>query len=280
MTVGEKLKLEPAFHGAGGAPVPTEEQGVTWTSSDPDVVMVDVNGTIKALKEGTAAITVTTDVGQKTAVCNVTVGHSPVKTGGKEATCTEEGSREYYSCSSCGKFFEDEACTKEITDIDTWRVIAPLDHSFTNYVYNNDATCTADGTETAKCDRCDETDTREKAGTALGHKAVKTEAKAATCTSEGYTGDKVCKECGEVLEKGEVIPMLAHSYKEGTCTVCGALDPDYKPADPAGQNGSVNKDSNNPQSGDDSNIMLWILMLAVSGCAAGKIFVYNKKKRC
>lgn len=280
ITVGETLKLEPTFHGADGAQVPPEEQGVTWTSSDPEVVMVDVNGNIKALKEGTATITVTTDVGQKTAVCNVTVGHSPVKTEGKAATCTEEGSREYYSCSSCGKFFEDEACTKEITDIDTWRVIAPLDHSFTNYVYNNDATCTADGTETAKCDRCDETDTREKAGTALGHKAVKTEAKAATCTSEGYTGDKVCKECGEVLEKGEVIPMLAHSYKEGTCTVCGALDPDYKPADPAGQNGSVNKDSNNPQSGDDSNIMLWILMLAVSGCAAGKIFVYNKKKRC
>lgn len=83
MTVGEKLKLEPAFHGAGGAPVPTEEQGVTWTSSDPDVVMVDVNGNITALKEGTATITVTTDVGQKTAVCNVTVGHSPVKTGVK-----------------------------------------------------------------------------------------------------------------------------------------------------------------------------------------------------
>ncbi|WP_226395708.1 DUF6273 domain-containing protein [Claveliimonas monacensis] len=103
ITVGETLKLEPTFHGAGGAQVPTEEQGVTWTSSDPEVVMVDVNGNIKALKEGTATITVTTDVGQKTAVCNVTVGHSPVKTEGKAATCTEEGSREYYSCSSCGR---------------------------------------------------------------------------------------------------------------------------------------------------------------------------------
>ena len=65
MTVGETLKLEPTFHGAGGAQVPAEEQGVTWTSSDPDVVMVDVNGNIKALKEGTATITVTTDVGRK-----------------------------------------------------------------------------------------------------------------------------------------------------------------------------------------------------------------------
>ena len=36
-------------------------------------------------------------------------------------------------------------------------------HSFTNYVSNNDATCTANGTETAKCDGCDETNTREVA---------------------------------------------------------------------------------------------------------------------
>lgn len=285
MTVGETLKLEPAFHGADGAQVPPEEQGVTWTSSDPEVVMVDVNGNIKALKEGTATITVTTDVGQKTAVCNVTVGHSPVKTEGKEATCTEEGSREYYSCSSCGRFFEDEACTKEIADIDTWRVIAPLDHSFTNYVYNNDATCTADGTETAKCDRCDETDTREKAGTALGHKAVKTEAKEATCTSEGYTGDKVCKDCGEVLEKGEAIPMLAHSYKDGKCTECGAADPDYKPVSPAdpaapdkGQ-GNSDKGGNAPGTNDHSSLTLWFLLLTASGCILTGILIYNRRRK-
>ena len=37
----------------------------------------------------------------------------------------------------------------------------------TNYVYNNDATYEKDGTETAKCDRCDATDTRRKEGTKL-----------------------------------------------------------------------------------------------------------------
>ncbi|HJF93664.1 MAG TPA: DUF6273 domain-containing protein [Lachnoclostridium phocaeense] len=337
MKVGETLKLEPTFHGAGGAQVPTEEQGVTWTSSDPEVVMVDVNGNIRALKEGTAAITVTTDVGQKTAVCNVTVGHSPVKTEGKAATCTEEGSREYYSCSSCGKFFEDEACTKEIADIDTWRVIAPLDHSFTDYVYNNDATCTADGTETAKCDRCDATDTRVKASTALGHNTVKTEAKAATCTedgnkeywtceicgkyfsdeelaqeiekeetvieakghgetelknakeatctSEGYTGDKVCRECGEVLEKGEVIPMLAHSYKDGKCTECGAADPDHKPAAPTDQTASGGgkdggeKAGNTPRTGDYSNAALWLALLAASGCILTGVFAHRRWRK-
>ncbi|MDE7165154.1 MAG: hypothetical protein K2O04_07035, partial [Clostridiales bacterium] len=33
-------------------------------------------------------------------------------------------------------------------------------HTFTNYIYNNDATCVDDGTETAKCKLCDKTDTR------------------------------------------------------------------------------------------------------------------------
>ena len=43
-------------------------------------------------------------------------------------------------------------------------------HSFTNYVSNGDATCTADGTETATCDNgCGKTDTRTAANTATGH---------------------------------------------------------------------------------------------------------------
>lgn len=35
-------------------------------------------------------------------------------------------------------------------------------------------------------------------------------AKAATCTSEGYTGDTVCAKCGKVLEKGKVIVKVDH----------------------------------------------------------------------
>ncbi|MBR6939496.1 MAG: CAP domain-containing protein, partial [Clostridia bacterium] len=75
-----------------------------------------------------------------------------------EPTCTEEGVT-YYTC-SCG-----EAKTE---------TVPAKGHSFTNYVYNNDATETADGTETAKCDRCDATDTRVKPGTRL-EPAVPTE---------------------------------------------------------------------------------------------------------
>lgn len=46
-------------------------------------------------------------------VAEAQVGHTHKGTliAGKDATCTEAGSKAYYTC-TCGKFFEDEACTK------------------------------------------------------------------------------------------------------------------------------------------------------------------------
>ena len=51
-------------------------------------------------------------------------------------------------------------------------------------------------------------------------------AKEATCTEVGYTGDKVCKWCGIVMEKGKEIPMKEHTVVdvaavEATCTTDG-----------------------------------------------------------
>lgn len=52
------------------------------------------------------------------------------------------------------------------------------------------------------------------------------DAKEATCTEVGYTGDKVCKWCGIVMEKGKEIPMKEHTSVEvkaveATCTADG-----------------------------------------------------------
>jgi len=51
-------------------------------------------------------------------------------------------------------------------DCDICGAVRTVTHSFTNYVYNNDATTEKDGTETATC-VCGQTDTRIKAGTKL-----------------------------------------------------------------------------------------------------------------
>ncbi len=235
MAVDETTDLKLTFNGKNGTQVPIEEQEVNWTSSNPDVVTVDSNGKITALKEGMSDITVTTKIGQKTAVCKVTVmhTHSAVKTEEKEATCTEDGNREYWYCDACGKYFSDEALTSEIKKEET--VVK-----------------------------------------ATGHETELKNAKEATCTEEGYTGDKVCKVCGEVVEKGTVIAKTAHDFKDGKCTVCGAADPDYVPTKPTDPDKG---DTDSPQTGDSSNMALWIALLFVSGTGLFGATVYSRKRK-
>lgn len=62
------------------------DKTVTWTSSAPDIVSVDENGTISGMSAGNAVVTVTTTDGGKTAECAVTVtltinGHEYVDLG-------------------------------------------------------------------------------------------------------------------------------------------------------------------------------------------------------
>ena len=72
------------------------------------------------------------------------------------ATCTEDGKTEGSHCEACH------------TVIVAQEVEEATGHLFTNYVYNNDATKLADGTETAVCDHgCGTTDTRTAVGTML-----------------------------------------------------------------------------------------------------------------
>ena len=89
-------------------------------------------------------------------------------------------------------------------------------------------------------------------------------AKAATCTEDGYTGDVVCKTCGETVKKGEVIKATGHQYKDGKCTVCGAADPNYKPG---------------VKTGDESNTALWIVMMASAALLAAAVVVLPRRKR-
>ena len=70
-------------------------------------------------------------------------------------TCTEQG----YTTYGC-------SCCNEGNYVGSY--VDALGHSFTNYVSNNDATYTEDGTKTAKCDRCDEKNTIINEGSALG----------------------------------------------------------------------------------------------------------------
>lgn len=76
-----------------------------------------------------------------------TLGHDMTKTDAKEATCTEDGNNEYYTCSRCGGVFKDEAGTQATTvEVET---LKKLGHDWSN---KNGicARCDAKCTETHK----------------------------------------------------------------------------------------------------------------------------------
>lgn len=54
-------------------PATAVNQNVVWASSNPNIVNVDQNGSLKAYSNGSAVISVTTEDGGFTAACNVTV---------------------------------------------------------------------------------------------------------------------------------------------------------------------------------------------------------------
>lgn len=100
-------------------------------------------------------------------------------------------------------------------------------HEFSNYVYNNDATCLNDGTETAKCVGCEKTDTREKTGTKKPHSFINYVSNGdATCTADGTETAK-CANCHFTdtrTEKGSKKQHVFKSYVsngDATCTANG-----------------------------------------------------------
>ncbi len=113
------------------------------------------------------------------------------------ATCTEKA-QYYFSC-KCGE-----------KGTETFEYGEPLGHEFTNYISDGNVTCTEDGTKTAKCNRCDETDTVIDIGSAKGH-----------TYSEKWTYNESehwhSATCGHNVEKD----CATHTFDENKkCTVC------------------------------------------------------------
>ena len=84
------------------------------------------------------------------------IEHTAVVDSAVAATCTKSGLTEGSHCSFCGVMLIKQT------------IVDALGHKFVNYVYNNDATTKADGTETAQCEHgCGETETRTAFGSKL-----------------------------------------------------------------------------------------------------------------
>ena len=148
--------------------------------------------------------------------------HSEVIDAAVAATCTETGLTEGKHCSVCQ------------TVLVKQQTVNAKGHEFETYTYNGDASCTADGTETARCVRygtggCKETRTRTAVGTMKKHSEVIDAAVASTCTETGLTQGKHCAVCKAVLVKQSVVPAKGHSEVidaavAPTCTETGLTE--------------------------------------------------------
>ena len=162
------------------------------------------------------------------------LGHTEVTDEAVAATCTETGLTEGKHCSVCGMVIAarqtvpatghtevtDNAVAPDCTEtgltegkhcqvcetvIVKQEVVPALGCSFTNYVSNRDATCIADGTRTASCDRgCGASDTVVEEGTmdpdahSFGNWVTQENKQQRKCSLCGYTESKISTNGGDV----------------------------------------------------------------------------------
>ncbi len=115
-------------------------------------------------------------------------------------TCQSEGYTHHF-CTICGYCYDDTKTEK-------------VDHKYTNYVYNKDATCAKDGTKTAACDYgCGETETVTAPNTKLSHSFTNyVYNKDATCTKDGTKTAACDYGCGKTETVTAPNTKLNHSF--------------------------------------------------------------------
>jgi len=175
----------------------------------------------------------------------------------EESTCTTHGHAEYVICQDCGTIMS--GSNEEY----------PLaKHKGGTATCNAKAICEVCNQEYGFFDINNHTTTEVR-------NAVK-----ATTENEGYTGDTFCTDCGKLLAKGEVIPVLPNEpepetkpevkpqppvkepEKEQTPEVKLELPVEEEKPEPVPEPESEKNDV--PKTGDNFNMTVWITLLVVS----------------
>lgn len=128
------------------------------------------------------------------------------------------------------------------------------------------------------------------------------------CNKHGHTGYTLCNDCNEIIEgKNQELPFAKHSFgewvtikeatstqkgiKERTCSICNYKESEDIPVIGA-ENNDSNKDNNpensdkssdtaakNPKTGYESNMLIYIILSAVSGTILILISIWLKKHK-
>ncbi len=212
-------------------------------------------------------------------------GHSLIKTEVKDPTCTEAGNIEYWYCNDCQKYFSDENGSNEITSEST--ILKATGHSYDN----------------GKCTVCGEIDPDFKAviiegangewqkdskdglsftsNAAFAH-FLKVQVDGKDLDASNYTvkeGSTIVTLKAEYLETLSVGKhTLAIVSETGTATTEFTIKAAATEEEPTQTPDADKDDTNTPQTGDNSNMMLWIALLFVSGGVLSAV-TYRKKKQ-
>lgn len=208
-----------------------------WQCSKCGQIFADAEGTKTAkLKDF--------ETGKKDETKHTDLKHFP----SKAATCTEKGNIEYWYCSGCDNYYSDAAGTVKTTSAKV--STSKNDHDYywvadevAGVHYQKCRVCgTTTGTSShrggtasckaqAKCAKCGASYGELDPNTHVNFE-LRDEVKA-TETTQGYTGDKYCKDCGAFIEKGSYysaqcaggckdIELVKGTPK--TCTEDGTID--------------------------------------------------------
>lgn len=142
----------------GGTIDDQEFIGSAWVeTSDNEEVTGPFIGTFEGGEKYNAYIMLTADFGymfQETnssyyeTISEVEATHNLTHVDAVDATCTTDGSKEYYECSGCDKKFVDSDASEEITD-----VTIPAGHDWNDWVVTKEATVDEAGSKTRTCKR-------------------------------------------------------------------------------------------------------------------------------
>ena len=261
-------------------PADAINKAVTWASNDNNIATVSEGGTVTAINAGTATITATAADGSGiSASCDLTVTHgNMIQTPKKDATCTVDGTEEYWTCEICGKHFSDEEGKMEIELSDT--VISKLGHSYGESVW----IWSEDGKSCTVTFTCVNDASHVETLAATITSKVKTPA---TCTEKGITeySASVSFNGNTYTDIKEVayIPATSHHYIEGKCSVCGAIETTATvPNTDNSQEGMDNVDANNkalPETSDSTLPLAVVALILGIGAITGIVIALRNMRQ-
>ena len=157
----------------------------------------------------------------------IPASHKLTKVEAKDATCTEDGNKAYWTCEHCKKYFlSDDTNPETAKAVEQAETVIPASHKLTK-VEAKAATCTEDGNkEYWTCEHCkkyflsDDTNPATAKAVELSetvipasHKLTKVEAKAATCTEDGNIEYWTCEHCKKYFLSDDTNPETAKAVE-------------------------------------------------------------------